>query len=248
MLLTTCNIMGCLDASFPKFMPLLALFMLSCSLPFATSNNTDTDREALLCFKSQISDPTGALSFWSNTSLSFCNWNGVSCSTQSPLRATALNLSFQGLSGSIPPCIGNLSSIASLDLSSNAFRGSIPIELGRLSQIIYLNLSINSLDGHIPAELSSCSNLAVLGLWNNSLQGQIPLSITQCVHLQQIVLNNNKLQGSIPSMFGLLTKLETLDLLWLAKSTREGQGSVAERRHSPPRSTLLVNYLLHRVH
>ena len=212
MLLTTCNIMGCLDASFPKFMPLLALFMLSCSLPFATSNNTDTDREALLCFKSQISDPTGALNSWSNTSLSFCNWNGVSCSTRTPLRATALNLSSQGLGGSIPPCIGNLSSIASLDLSSNFFRGSIPTELGRLSQIIYLNLSINSIGGPIPAELSSCSRLQVLDLWRNSLEGGIPPNLTQCIHLQLVVLNNNKLQGSIPSGFGQLRELETLSL------------------------------------
>ncbi|KAF0936071.1 hypothetical protein E2562_038567 [Oryza meyeriana var. granulata] len=82
----------------------------------------------------------------------------------------ALNVSSKGLGGSIPPCIGNLSSIASLDLSSNGFIGKIPTELRRLGQISYLNLSINSLEGRIPDKLSSCSNIQVLGLWNNSLQ------------------------------------------------------------------------------
>uniref|UniRef100_A0A0E0JX88 non-specific serine/threonine protein kinase n=1 Tax=Oryza punctata TaxID=4537 RepID=A0A0E0JX88_ORYPU len=202
-----------LFAPCPKFIPLLAVFIISCSLPLAISDDTDTDREALLCFKSQISDPNGSLSSWSNTSQNFCNWQGVSCNkTQTQLRVMALNVSSKGLSGSIPPCIGNLSSIASLDLSRNAFLGKIPSELGRLGQISYLNLSINSLEGRIPDELSSCSNLKVLGLWNNSLQGEIPPSLTQCTHLQKVILYNNKLEGSIPTRFGTLPELKTLDL------------------------------------
>ena len=152
-----------LGASCPKFIPVLVFFMFSCSLTLATSDDTDTDRQALLCFKYQIYDPTGALSSWSNTSLNFCNWSGVSCSLQTPLRVTALNLSSQGLSGSMPPCLGNLSSLESLDLSSNKFHGNIPSELGRLNKVIHLNLSINSLDGYIPDALSSCSRLQILG-------------------------------------------------------------------------------------
>uniref|UniRef100_A0A0D9YP59 non-specific serine/threonine protein kinase n=1 Tax=Oryza glumipatula TaxID=40148 RepID=A0A0D9YP59_9ORYZ len=202
-----------LFASCPKLIPLLAVFIFSSSLSLAISDDTDTDREALLCFKSQISDPNGALSSWTNTSLNFCSWQGVSCnSTQTQLRVMALNVSSKGLGGLIPPCIGNLSSIASLDLSNNAFLGKIPSELGRLGQISYLNLSINSLEGRIPYELTSCRNLQVLGLWNNSLQGEIPPSLTQCTHLQQVMLSNNKLEGEIPTGFGTLRELKTLDL------------------------------------
>ncbi|GJM90587.1 hypothetical protein PR202_ga06885 [Eleusine coracana subsp. coracana] len=168
--------------------------------------------QALLCFKSQISDPIGALSSWSNTSQNFCNWSGVSCSAQTQSRVTALNLSSQGLGGTIPPCIGNLSSITSLDMSNNGFRGSIPTELGRLSQIIHLNLSINSFDGRIPVELSSCTSLQILGIRENSLQGEIPPNLTHCIRLKQVVLSSNTLQGSIPSGFGLLRELETLNL------------------------------------
>ncbi|XP_006647067.2 probable LRR receptor-like serine/threonine-protein kinase At3g47570 [Oryza brachyantha] len=197
----------------PKHIQFLAVFIFSCSLPLAISDDTDTDREALLCFKSQISDSSGALSSWTNTSQNFCNWQGVSCNnTQTQLRVMALNISSKGLSGSIPACIGNLSSIASLDLSSNAFHGKIPVELGRLRQLRYLDLSINSLEGHIPDELSSCSNLQVLSLWNNSLQGEIPTNLTQCTHLQQVRLDNNKLEGRIPTGFGLLRELKTLNL------------------------------------
>uniref|UniRef100_A0A0E0JX91 Receptor kinase-like protein Xa21 n=1 Tax=Oryza punctata TaxID=4537 RepID=A0A0E0JX91_ORYPU len=202
-----------LCSSYPKLITLLAALISSCSLPLAITDDTGTDREALLCFKSQISDPNGALSSWTNKSLNFCNWQGVSCyNTQTQRRVMALNISSKGLGGSIPPCIGNLSSIVSIDLSSNAFQGTIPTELRHLGQIRYLNLSINSLEGHIPDELSSCSKLQVLGLWNNSLQGEIPQSLTKCTHLQKLVLSNNKLQGSIPTGFGVLGELKTLDL------------------------------------
>ena len=148
---STCCKMISLGASHIELIPLLAFLILSCSMPLATSDDTNTDRQALLCFKSQISDPSGALVSWSNISLNFCNWQGVTCSAQTPFRVMALNLSSEGLGGPVPPCVGNLSAIRSIDLSNNTFHGSIPNELGSLSQIIYLNLSINSLDGHIPA-------------------------------------------------------------------------------------------------
>ncbi|XP_012700862.1 putative leucine-rich repeat receptor-like serine/threonine-protein kinase At2g24130 isoform X2 [Setaria italica] len=54
----------------------------------------DDDRLALLCFKSQLSDPTGALASWrSNTSVDICSWHGVTCNnTRQPSRVTELDL------------------------------------------------------------------------------------------------------------------------------------------------------------
>ncbi|CAN6342813.1 unnamed protein product [Urochloa humidicola] len=48
----------------------------------ATNQTINTDHQALLCIKSQLSQPnsTGALATWSNGSLDFCQWQGVSCS------------------------------------------------------------------------------------------------------------------------------------------------------------------------
>lgn len=42
--------------------------------PLAISDETETDRDALLCFKSQLSGPTGVLASWNNASLLPCNW------------------------------------------------------------------------------------------------------------------------------------------------------------------------------
>ncbi|BAF08181.1 probable LRR receptor-like serine/threonine-protein kinase At3g47570 [Oryza sativa Japonica Group] len=194
----------------------LVLLALTCSWPSSSSaghgDGNDIDRQALLSFRSLVSDPARALESWRITSLDFCHWHGVTCSTTMPGRVTVLDLSSCQLDGLIPPCIANLSSIERLDLSNNSFHGRIPAELSRLEQLRHLNLSVNSLDGRIPAELSSCSRLEVLSLWNNSLQGEIPASLAQLVHIQLIDLSNNKLQGSIPSGFGTLRELKILNL------------------------------------
>ncbi|CAL5048423.1 unnamed protein product [Urochloa decumbens] len=198
----------------PSFASVLCLFILVCSstLAISSENETDNEQEALLCFKSRISDPAGALSSWSDSYLHFCSWHGVTCSTQPPHHAISLDLSSEGLADSLPPCISNLTSLKRLQLSNNSLHGSIPPELGLLTQLSYLNLSMNSLNGVIPSVISSCSQLQVLDLSNNSLEGEIPPTLSQCKNIQKINLSNNKLQGSIPTAFGMLQKLQTLIL------------------------------------
>ncbi|KAG8094610.1 hypothetical protein GUJ93_ZPchr0012g20910 [Zizania palustris] len=193
----------------------LCLLSFLC-LPLAIGDETETDRQALLCFKSQI---IGALDSWSNTSLELCNWHGVTCSKQLPRRVIAIDLMSEGITGPMSPCIANASSLMRLQLSNNSFHGGIPPELGLLSQLSTLNLSMNSLQGNIPSELSSCSQLQILDLRANSLNGEIPPGLSQCIHLQEINLGSNQLQGSIPSAFGNLPELR---VLVLANNTLSG--------------------------
>ena len=102
---------------------------------------------------------------------------------------SALNLPDNGLSGTIPPELGDLVHLRELDLSNNGLTGSIPPELGKLFRLELLNLSGNRLSGPLPAELG---NLVVL----KSLQLQ----------------DNAELSGPLPLSFSGLTLLETLDL------------------------------------
>lgn len=182
-----------------------------CSISLAICNETG-DRQALLCFKSQLSGPSRVLSSWSNTSLNFCNWDGVTCSSRSPPRVIAIDLSSEGITGTISPCIANLTSLMTLQLSNNSLHGSIPPKLGLLRKLRNLNLSMNSLEGNIPSQLSSCSQIEILDLSSNSFQGAIPASLGKCIHLQDINLSRNNLQGRIPSAFGNLSKLQALVL------------------------------------
>ncbi|EEC80874.1 hypothetical protein OsI_23501 [Oryza sativa Indica Group] len=181
-------------------------------LPLVLTGGTEDDRQALLCFMSQLSAPSRALASWSNTSMEFCSWQGITCSSQSPRRVIALDLSSEGITGSIPPCIANLTFLTMLQLSNNSFHGSIPPELGLLNQLSYLNLSTNSLEGNIPSELSSCSQLKILDLSNNNLQGSIPSAFGDLPLLQKLVLANSRLAGEIPESLGSSISLTYVDL------------------------------------
>ncbi|KAK7829011.1 putative lrr receptor-like serine/threonine-protein kinase [Quercus suber] len=89
--------------------------------------DSSTDREALLAFKSLVSDPQNALSGW-NISSSHCTWFGVNC-TSNGTRVQSLSLTNLALFGSIPPQLSNLTSLKTLNLYNNSFFGQIPSEL-----------------------------------------------------------------------------------------------------------------------
>ena len=56
-----------------------------------------------------------------------------------------------GLSGPVPPELGNLANLTRLDLGSNDLIGPIPPELGNLANLTRLDLGINDLTGSDPA-------------------------------------------------------------------------------------------------
>ncbi|CAN1187524.1 LRR receptor-like serine/threonine-protein kinase EFR [Linum perenne] len=128
------------------------LFFCSCAFGNIMLSN-ETDRAALLQFKSMIDHSSlGSLSSW-NDSIHFCEWYGVSCSKRHYGRVTALDLQSEGISGSISPHIGNLSFLKLLAVSNNSFIGEIPHEIGRLHRLQKLWLTNNSLSGEIPSNI-----------------------------------------------------------------------------------------------
>ncbi|CAD6243522.1 unnamed protein product [Miscanthus lutarioriparius] len=177
---------------------------ISCS----TVPENSTDSLALLDFKAAITnDPSGSLMSSWNTSIHCCKWRGVTCNSKNHGRVTALNLTGQGLSGSISPSVGNLTFLHTLDLSTNHFSGQIP-HLNNLQKMQILNLSYNSLDGVIPNTLTNCSNLKQLHLNHNLLNGAIPREIGLLEKLVFFALNNNNLTGTIPPTLGNITHIE----------------------------------------
>ncbi|KAI3875388.1 hypothetical protein MKW98_000065 [Papaver atlanticum] len=180
------------------------------------NDNKSNDRLALIAFKNEITqDPFEILSSWNtkNNSLQFCQWKGVTCSRRHPSRVTVLNLTSQGLVGSISPHIGNLSFLKDLILHDNSLNREIPQQIGRLFRLKRLDLSSNSLVGEIPENLSSCSNLIHLNITNNKLRGGIPSSFGNLSSLIHLSLGFNNLEGGVPSSLSKLTSLELLDFI-----------------------------------
>ncbi|XP_027155999.1 putative receptor-like protein kinase At3g47110 [Coffea eugenioides] len=164
----------------------------------------ETDRLALLEFKSQISDdPHAVLNSWNQTR-HHCRWPGITCDSRHQ-RVTAITLTGWGLSGTISPHIGNLSFMKSIHLEENQFHGEIPQEVGHLFRLRFLNLSYNLLSGEIPVSLCNCSNMLSLTLTSNKLEGKVPIELSKLKKLENLYLSKNNLTGEIPSSLGNLS-------------------------------------------
>ena len=92
-------------------------------------------------------------------------WHGVNSDYRG--RVIELHLHSNGLSGEIPPELGNLSYLETLFLRGNQLSGKIPPELGNLSNLEVLNLAHNQLSGLVPSELGNLRNISLLDLTGN---------------------------------------------------------------------------------
>ena len=147
-----------------------------------------------------------------------------------------------GLVGSLPSQLGNLSKLATLRLSlRNALTGAIPDFLGALRdlQILHLDgnfltgsiseaipalpslkelhLHRNRLSGSVPAQWASRS-IESINLSTNSLGGTIPETLSGLPALREIRLAGNKLEEGCRPASLLLPVAETIDLRWNALS------------------------------
>ncbi|XP_048536777.1 probable LRR receptor-like serine/threonine-protein kinase At3g47570 isoform X1 [Triticum urartu] len=204
----------------PSMFPVLLLLLLSCVLQAASgrafSNRTDVD--SLLAFKASLRNQNGVLAAW-NTTTGYCQWPGVGCSHKHKHRVTVLNLSSEGLGGTIAPSIGNLSFLKILDLSQNNLQGEIPSEIGRLSSLQQLYLYNNSLHGDVNAGLKNCTILEVISIFSNRLTGEIPAWLGDLPSLEFIDLSNNNFTGVIPPS---LTNLSAVQAILLPTNQLEG--------------------------
>ncbi|CDP08220.1 unnamed protein product [Coffea canephora] len=174
-----------------------------------------TDQSALLALKAHItSEQHEFLSKnWSSTAAasSVCDWIGVQCSSRHQ-RVTALNISNMGLTGTIPPDLGNLSFLVSLDLRNNSFHGNLPEELSYLRRLRFIRFSNNRFTGEIPMWLGHFPELRFLFLDNNGFGGFIPSSSSNSSKVETLTLRGNFLEGNIPEKMGNLSVLKDLSL------------------------------------
>ena len=174
------------------------------AVPNPTSNpGLVSDCKTLLGLQSSLAG-TGTLNWSADAAMT--GWDGVTV-RGTPRRVTRLDLSREGLTGVLPPALGDLAGLEDLDLSHNQLTGGIPAELGGLAGLEDLDLSHNQLTGGIPAELGGLTNLEDLNLSFNQLTGGIPPELGGLANLEQLWLNDNRLTGEIPPELGGLTEL-----------------------------------------
>lgn len=135
------------------------------------------------------------------------NWNKLSS-----LETLEFRLN-KGLSGQIPPVLGQLVNLKSLVLTENSLNGELPWEIGNLVHLKRLTLSSNQLSGQVPASLgANLAELLIMDISNNSLTGPLPSSLGGLTSLLKLDLSNNFLTGSLPQELCKLKNLILMDL------------------------------------
>ena len=153
-----------------------------------------TEREILLRIYRATGGTEGAWkddANWGSTS-PLEEWYGVWVDEDG--KVDGLNLGGNGLVGTCPECLGQLTCLTELTLIANQLTGSIPAQLGMLANLDFLDLSYNQLTGPIPAALGDLSRLRVLVLNDNQLTGTIPESLGTLSALKTLNLAHNRLQ------------------------------------------------------
>ncbi|KAB2615465.1 LRR receptor-like serine/threonine-protein kinase [Pyrus ussuriensis x Pyrus communis] len=192
------------------YMMIMANYLTVGALVIAHTNFS-TDQFALLTLKAHItSDPQNILT--ANWSFAFnsniCNWVGLTCGARHH-RVTALNLSFMGLAGVIPPHLCNLSFLVELGLTNNFFNGPLPQELSRLRRLKGIDFQYNNFTGTIPSWFGSFPKLQTFILRANGFFGFIPAAIFNLSALERINLSRNQ-PSELPNEIGSLGQLEEL--------------------------------------
>ena len=176
----------------------------------AASAGPQSDREVLEVFYDSTSGASWTKRTNWKTSAPLGEWHGVT--TDPAGRVTGLDLNENGLTGVIPPALGDLASLELLDLGGNELTGVIPPALGDLASLGLLNLGGNELTGPVPAWLGNLVNLWWLDLGGNELTGPVPPALGNLVNLRGLFLWGNELTGPIPGELESLVNLGLLDL------------------------------------
>ncbi|KAG4126132.1 hypothetical protein ERO13_D10G138720v2 [Gossypium hirsutum] len=121
------------------------------------------------------------------------------------------NASFNKLSGSIPSCLGNISTLCILDLQQNNFSTSIP-DFGGATLLSTLQLNDNKLEGKLLRSLANCTSLKILNLGNNTLHDTFPLWLGKLPRLMVLILRANRFYGPIKHLENNFPALDVLDI------------------------------------
>jgi Leucine-rich repeat (LRR) protein len=116
--------------------------------------------------------------------------------TNAPGKGTLLTIlleSFQSLSGTIPPALGDFTSLTQIRLDANKLSGSIPPEIGNLANALeQLRFENNKLTGSIPTEIGKLTKFTIVKMQGNKLTGPIPGTMTLLTKTNfNFLLDNN---------------------------------------------------------
>lgn len=180
---------------------------------FVLADIPNSERDALIALYGSTNGSSWYHSAgWLGIPGSECGWWGVVCDAGQN-HVVEINLSSNGLVGSVPPILNQLPELVVLDLWANTLTGTIPASIGSLSQLQELKLGYGgTISGSIPPEIGNLTSLTHLDINDHELTGDIPLSIFALANLEHLDLSSNNLTGGVPAAVSGLTAIKDLML------------------------------------
>ncbi|KAG7342578.1 RHS repeat-associated core domain containing protein [Nitzschia inconspicua] len=192
---------------------------------------------AVLYFSTRGDDFWISNGHWLSTQVEVCDWYGIVCKVESR-EITEIDLSSNGLIGTIPTELSLLSSLQELRLSQNALSGTIPSlaltqlksfdveenflagvalpNMVGLTQLENYQVSYNLLTMKGSQSNMLPSSLRRLWMSGNDLTGSLDAIVTiaspATTSLQEISLDHNGLVGTIPWVLTNFDSLRVLEL------------------------------------
>ncbi|CAH2070555.1 unnamed protein product [Thlaspi arvense] len=220
-----------MNSRIEAFMLLILIFFQICTVSGLTNG---LDASALKGLKDEW---TRAPDSWEGADPCGTNWVGITCINDRVVSISLGNLNVEGklsadiatlselqildlsynigLSGPLPPNIGELKKLRNLILVGCSFSGQIPESIGALEELIYLSLNLNKFSGTIPASIGRLSKLYWFDIADNQIEGPLPVSkgtsspgLDMLLETKHFHFGKNKLSGPIPD--NLFTSKMTL--------------------------------------
>ena len=194
-----------------KVKSLLPLFLLFISMAGKAQVNQN-DSLALVEFYNKTQPKNGSWDRHKNwlTSAPLTDWFGVTVANK---RVTQLTLTFNNITGKLPPSFLNLTALKKLNLRGNtALSIALSASLSKLKNLNYLDLQSTNTTGAIPEQITQLVKLEYLNLSNCFLAGTLPASIANLQKLNTLILSLSGLSGPVPTGVGNLPSLQVLYL------------------------------------
>lgn len=116
---------------------------------------------------------------------------------------------YNHVSGTVHPSVFDTDLIR-LELSNNGMTGSLPGNLSAMSRLQILRITNNSFTGSLPEDYPSA--LVEMAVGSNNFSGPIPDRWSDLVSLQYLDASVNQFSGPVPSTLASLPILSYLDL------------------------------------
>lgn len=202
-------------------------------LDLNSSDPTHPDLNALLSFYDAMDgaswdNSSGWAAGAEGTNCDPCSWYGVECEND---RVVCIDLDGNadcqgnsdggnGLTGSLPNEISQLTELRSLFLSYNQV-SSIPSSWSSLTQLEQLRIDHAALSGTLPDFIGQWTSLEILDLSFNSFEENIPSAWNSLINLRECYLGSNNLDGPLSTV-----PASWPDLIRLSLATNAFTGSI----------------------